>query len=138
MAITTNTVGVVKRVAVIGAGARCATNIHELEIHHIEAFRHMRCSGLTAIKEMLKQGFQVTAFEGKSPSLFLPTNILIKASYTARPQVGGAWIYTPKSPGECIVSFDKHGRPFPQTKKAKESKGKYPTVLDPTPMYRLR
>lgn len=115
----------VKKVAVIGAGA----------------------SGLTAIKELLKRGFQVTAFE-------------------AKPQVGGAWIYNPEPPGQCVVEFDRDGRPVPMTLREAETsrhassnlngeasdrrlhgdtnpmtKGASPEhdiLLDPSPMYRLR
>lgn len=80
------------------------------------------------------------------PSLTEPDSFPVIA-YTARSQVGGAWIYSPKPPGECIISFDRSGRPFPQTEQqyaASSSSSKnnaaedYPTVLEPSPMYRLK
>ena len=91
----------------------------------------------------MRQGFEVTAFEGiaraqsKLDRSLLVSSRLSISTTTGRSQVGGAWIRSPSSPGECIVSFDKDGRPFPQTKRQKLTRD-YPTVLDPTPMYQLR
>lgn len=77
----------------------------------------------------------------------------------ARSQVGGAWIYSSKPPGECKIEYDAYGRPFPLHAEEELSNGKQDVkhtaangatgtpcsshtvdlaVLDPSPMYRLR
>lgn len=73
----------------------------------------------------------------------------------ARSQVGGAWIYSSETPGTCKILYDKHGRPFSvrdeeQTFLGSDSSthangatissgsSSSNSVLDPSPMYRLR